>query len=360
MFSFATKLKVIDLSSVLAGPSVGMFLAEIGAEVIKVENPKTGGDVTRTWKNAQEAKDAPVSAYWSSINFGKKYISLNMADSADRLQLDAMLKDADLLITNFKSGDDVKFKLDFASLHARFPRLILASISGFDSTPERVAYDVVLQAETGFMYMNGTPGGPSVKMPVALMDVLAAHQLKEAVLCALLERHETGKGCAVNCSLEKAGVASLINQASNYLMSGVVAQKMGTLHPNIAPYGESFLCADQKEMVLAVGSDKQFQSLLRLLDLSEYLHDERFIDNPSRLANRTALQDLLAPAFQKLNGEELLAACIREHIPAGIVRSIDEVLSKEPALSMVREEHIEGVHTKRISSIAFDVTTPEA
>lgn len=358
MFSFASHLKVIDLSTVLAGPSVGMFFAEIGADVIKIENPKTGGDVTRTWKNAKEGKDAAVSAYWSSINFGKKYISLNIADEADRSRLDTLLMDADILITNFKAGDDKKFGLDFNALHARFPQLILASISGFDSTPERVAYDVVLQAETGFMYMNGTPGGPSVKMPVALMDVLAAHQLKEAVLCALLERHQTGKGCAVNCSLEKAGIASLINQASNYLMSGVVAQKMGTLHPNIAPYGESFICADGKEMVLAVGSDKQFQSLLRVLGLIEMISDARFIDNPSRLANRTALQEALAPAFQQRNAEELLSSFIRENIPSGIVRSIDEVLSKEPALSMIRKEAIEQVDTKRISSIAFDVTTP--
>jgi crotonobetainyl-CoA:carnitine CoA-transferase CaiB-like acyl-CoA transferase len=359
MFSFASYLKVIDLSTVLAGPSVGMFFAEIGADVIKIENPKTGGDVTRTWKNSKEAKDAAVSAYWSSINFGKKYVSLNIADAADRSVLDTMLIDADILITNFKAGDDTKFGLDFNSLHGRFPHLILASISGFDSTPERVAYDVVLQAETGFMYMNGTPGGPSVKMPVALMDVLAAHQLKEAVLCAILERHKTGKGCAVNCSLEKAGIASLINQASNYLMSGVVAEKMGTLHPNIAPYGESFICADGKEMVLAVGSDKQFQSLLRMLGLEEMISDARFKDNPSRLANRTALQEALAPAFQQRNAEELLTIFIRENIPSGIVRSIDEVLSREPSLSMIRQEAIEHVNTKRISSIAFEVIMPE-
>ena len=335
-----------------------MFFAEIGADVIKIENPKTGGDVTRTWKNAKEGKDDSVSAYWSSINFGKKYLSLNIADADDRATLDAMLVDADLLITNFKSGDDTKFGLDFPSLHVRFPKLILASISGFVSAPERVAYDVVLQAETGFMFMNGTPDGPSVKMPVALMDVLAAHHLKEAVLCALLERHHTGKGCAVNCSLEKAGIASLINQASNFLMSGVVAQKMGTLHPNIAPYGESFICADGKEMVLAVGSDKQFQSLLKLLALEALISDERFKDNPSRLANRAALQEVLTPAFQQKNAEELLRAFIRENIPSGIVRSIDEVLTKEPALSMIREEEVGHFNTKRISSIAFDVITP--
>ena len=181
-------LKVVELASVLAGPSVGMFFAELGAQVIKVEHPEHP-DVTRSWKIASENKEESASAYFSSINYKKEYIHLNLNKENDHFQLIELLKDTDILLTNFKKGDVEKFNLTDDLLLEVNPRLIHGKISGFGSDSDRVAYDLILQAETGFMSMNGTEDSGPVKMPVALIDVLAAHQLKEGILCALLERH---------------------------------------------------------------------------------------------------------------------------------------------------------------------------
>ena len=276
-------LKVCDLSTVLAGPSVGSFFAELGAEVIKIENPRTHGDVTRSWKLASEDSQSSVSAYFASVNVKKTYVWLDLIQ--DRERLNAYIAQSDILIANFKAEDYSKFGLEKDQLLALNPRLIIARLKGFDSDQNRVAYDIALQAETGFMYMNGTPESGPVKMPVALIDVLAAHQLKEGILSALLVRERTGKGMQVDCSLEKAALASLVNQATNYLMAGHIPQRMGSLHPNIAPYGEIFACADQKLLVLASGSDKQFVKICEILSIPETARDPRFATNQLRVIN---------------------------------------------------------------------------
>ncbi|MDX5404626.1 MAG: CoA transferase, partial [Bacteroidota bacterium] len=253
------ELTVVELASVLAGPSVGMFFAELGARVIKVESPS--GDVTRGWKLPDESPDSNVSAYFSSVNYHKEYVSLDLKDPSDREHLNAILKEADVLIQNWKEGDAEKFGLSAGSLMARFPKLIIADLSGFALETQRVAYDIVLQAETGWLSMTGHPGGGPAKLPVALIDLLAGHQLKEGILAALWQRERTGTGAQVAVSLEESALASLANQASNYLMCGNIPGPMGTAHPNIAPYGEIFRCRDDHPLLLAVGSDVQFQKL---------------------------------------------------------------------------------------------------
>lgn len=350
------ELKVVDLSTVLAGPSVATFFSELGADVIKIENPRTGGDVTRSWKLETENTNSNVSAYFSSINYKKKYIELDISTEEGYSVLLPLIQDADILITNFKHGDDKKFKLTPDEVQAINPFIIYARLKGFDSMPQRVAYDVVLQAETGFMHMNGTVDSGPVKMPVAMMDVLAAHQLKEGILCALIQKLKTGKGSTVECSLEKAGIASLVNQATNYLMAGHDAERMGSLHPNIAPYGEIFYGSDNKGIVLAVGSDKQFKTLCSILNAQILTREEKFANNQNRVIHRQELSDLLQSYFTMKKRDEWMDLLIMHQIPAGAIRRISEVMESNVAKTMILEEEIQGVYTKRIASVGFHLS----
>ena len=217
-------LKVLELASVLAGPAVGMFFAELGAEVTKVENPKVGGDVTRNWLSKGEQRKG-YSAYFSSVNWGKKHLMLDYSNPEELKQVLTLVADSDVIITNFKQGDDVKFGLDYRSLSAINSTLIYAQLNGFVSDPERPAFDAVLQAETGFMSMNGSEESGPIKMPVALIDVLAAHQMKEAILLGLINKLQNGKGALIEVSLEQAALASLANQATNWLMNKSIPQR---------------------------------------------------------------------------------------------------------------------------------------
>lgn len=348
-------LKVVDLSTVLAGPSVATFFAELGAQVVKIENPRTGGDVTRSWKLSNEEQASQISAYFSAVNFGKSYVWLNLADEQENERLFGYLDDADIVITNFKEGDAEKFGLTYEILSARNPKIIYASIEGYSSAKHRVAYDVVLQAETGFMHMNGEANGPATKMPVALIDVLAAHQLKEAILLALYKRSLEHTGSHVWVSLEKAALASLANQATNFLMAGHIPQRMGSLHPNIAPYGETFAGSDGKWLVLAIGSEKQFHLLCESLGLEILIHDARFGSNQERVKHRETLAALLKDKIALQPREHWLTIFHEKQIPAGAIRTMDEVMAQPVAQSMWLEETLDGIHTKRMASVAFEM-----
>lgn len=348
-------LRVLDLSTVLAGPSVASFFAELGADVTKVENPTTNGDVTRTWKLPGETKDSRISAYFASVNFGKKYVWLDLKNEHDKLRIDEFIMTSDVVITNFKKGDDIKFGLTTSRIFELNPGVIQAKISGYAGDSDRIAYDVVLQAESGFMYMNGTPESGPVKMPVALIDVLAAHQLKEGILCALLQREKSGRGSIVECSLEKAALASLANQASNFLMTGHIPQRLGSLHPNIAPYGEIMTCKDDKQLVLAVGSDKQFLLLCTALGIPQLAGDPQFSSNPSRVVNRKVLFEKISPAFRSKTRIEWNTIFNHSQIPAGAILNLEEVFAGPVAQSMVISESIDGIETSRVSSVAFEI-----
>lgn len=345
-------LKVIDLSTVLAGPSVATFFSEVGAQVIKVEHPHHV-DVTRTWKLPAEPAEQAVSAYFSSINYRKEYRSLDLTQATDHASFIDLIKDADLLISNFKFGDAEKLKIVDEALLTLNPRLIIGKINGYGAESDRVAYDLILQAETGFMSMNGTPESGPIKMPVALIDVLAAHHLKEGVLLALYERMQSGKGKVVSVSLYDAAISSLTNQASNYLMASHVPQRIGSLHPNIAPYGELFKTSDGAWITFAIGSDQHFEKLCSVLGLSELPIDERFRDNQNRVVNRSALRAILQTHIDSWHSVELLSKLNALHVPAGKVRALDEVFDDPAAQAMVRSEIIDGIPTKRVSSIAF-------
>lgn len=345
-------LNVIDCSTVLAGPSVGTFFAELGAQVLKIENPGIP-DVTRSWKLPTENPDSTTSAYFSSVNYRKNYAQLNFNNTDDLSKLAEHVASADIFLSNFKKGDDQKFGITDTWLHELNPRLIIGKISGFGSESDRVAYDLILQAETGFMSMNGTPGSGPVKMPVALIDVLAAHQLKEGILCALLERTQTNRGKVVSVSLYDAAVCSLANQASNFLMENHIPQRIGSLHPNIAPYGELFTTSDKHLITFAIGSQRHFELLCNLLNLPQLPADNRFSRNVDRVTNRTVLAQLIQEQINRLTFAAIRQYCLDHHVPMGEVKSLDRVFENQQARDLIREEKIDNHSTKRVTQIAF-------
>jgi len=345
-------LTVIDASTVLAGPSVGTFFAELGANVIKVENPNIP-DVTRSWKLENEDQESPISAYFSSVNYGKNEVALDLKKPSDNAAFLELIETADILISNFKHGDETKLGIEDDRLHAINPRLIIGKINGFGEESDRVAYDLILQAETGFMSMNGTPESGPVKMPVALIDVLAGHQLKEALLLALLERSTTGKGTVVSVSLYDAAVCSLMNQASNYLMAGKIPELIGSAHPNISPYGELFTTLDGDTVTFAVGSNAHFVKLCQFLKLEQLIADERFSENIHRVKNRGALREIIEEKVKQLHTEAILQTLIAVNVPVAKVKDLREVFEDEAAESLIREEQNSGKTTKRVTSIAF-------
>lgn len=348
-------LLVIETAGVLAGPAVGMFFAELGATVIKLENQRAGGDVTRKWKLPSEDPTSPVSAYFSSVNWGKEHRFVDLSSTKDREVFDALLAKADVLITNHLAADAEKLGLQRERLRGLNPRLIHGHVKGFADQPNRPAFDVVLQAETGYISMTGSDDDHLAKLPIALIDVLAAHQLKEGVLLALLQRSTTGHGAYVEVSLEEAALTGLINQASNWLMAGAVAKPIGTLHPNIAPYGEVFTCADGGRIILAVGSDAQFRALCNTLGLAFVADMAAFATNVMRVRNRHELAQTLASPIASLDRTELLDRLVQAEVPAGAVNRIDEALSSPAAKAMVNEAVIDGQPTRRIRGNAFRI-----
>lgn len=350
-------LKVIELANVLAGPAAGMFFAELGADVIKIENKATNGDVTRSWKLPSEDKNKNTSAYYASVNWNKKSLFVDIKNEQEKTKVYELIKDADIVISNYKAGDGVKLGMDHETLKKINPGLIYAHLSGFGENSSRTAFDIVLQAETGFMFMNGTAESGPIKMPVALIDILAAHQLKEGILVALINKIKTGKGSKVTVSLYDSAIASLANQATNWLMAGHDPQPVGSLHPNIAPYGEIFPTSDNKLIVLAIGSDKQFRQLCSILKTDALVEQENFSSNTSRVKNRNELFKILQPEIRKQNSKELLDAFIANDVPAGCIRSVKEVLGTENAKKLILSEKGEfGESTERIRSTIFNIT----
>ena len=343
-------LEVFDLSTVLAGPSVASFFAELGAKVTKIEHP-IHGDVTRSWRIPGEKQE--VTSYFSSINFRKEYITKDLTLPSDYSWLLDRLPTVDVLIMNFKSSDYLKFNLTKEKLHAINPRLIIGSISGFGDNSDRVAYDLILQAESGIMAMNGAPDGSPTKMPIALIDVLAAHQLKEALLLAILKREKTNLGSWVSVSLYDAAVCSLVNQASAFLMNGIIPTRMGSLHPNIAPYGEIFRTKDKKLVTFAVGSDRQFQTLCKVLGCELISSNLDYETNEDRVKNRIKLMEELAPYVLMYEAKELSDLTLEHLIPLGIIKSLNEVFETLEAKALIREETQGITSTKRVTQLAF-------
>lgn len=346
-------LKVIELAGVLAGPSVGYFFAELGASVVKIENPKTNGDVTRSWKLKSEDAKSPTSAYFWSVNAFKEFVSLDITIPSQLQKLYDLIKEADIVITNYKAGDDEKLKVDYKTLSALNPKLIVAAINGFGEGSPRTAYDLILQAESGFMSINGESNSKALKMPVALIDLLAGHQLKEAILIALLQRYQTNKGCRVSVSLFDSAIASLANQATNWLIGNTLPRPLGSIHPNIAPYGELFETKDGQLVTFAIGSNKQFRQLCELIQFNSLANDPKYASNHLRVNNRTQLYALLYDYIKHFNFRDLFKLCLEREIPIGKIRNLKEVFELPEAKAMIRHFEADKKKYDVVSGIAF-------
>ncbi|HYE79616.1 MAG TPA: CaiB/BaiF CoA-transferase family protein [bacterium] len=342
-------LTVVELASVLAGPLVGQFLAELGADVLKIEHPGTG-DVTRSWKGPTEDPFMDTSAYFAAANWGKSSRLLDLTSPAGQAELLDLTARADIVLASYKPGDAPRLGADYVTLSRHNPRLIYAHLTGYGTHTDRAGYDAVLQAETGFMYLNAAVDeagriGPPQKMPVALVDVLASHQLKEGILTALYRRALTGQGALIEVSLVQSALASLANQATSWLVAGANPQPLGSEHPSIVPYGTILTAADGQQLVLAVGSDRQFALLMDVLNHPDIAHDERFQTNPARVRHRKELNAILRSLVSRLNGTDLLTRLHQRHVPAGAVLDVAQALAsphaeplllRDPASSQAR------------------------
>ncbi len=347
-------LKVLELASVLAGPSVGMFFAELGAIVYKIENVTTHGDVTRKWKLPKENADTDISGYFSCVNWGKLSFAIDLCQQDGLKIIYDLVAECDIVLVSYKPGDAEKLKVDYPTLKKYNEKLIYSHITGYGLQNPRAGFDAIIQAESGFTYMNGQPDGPPTKMPVALMDVLAAHHLKEAILLALYYREKTGKGQYIEASLFKAGVSSLANQATNWLVGKAIPQRMGSDHPNIVPYGTIFKTADGKEIVLAAGTDKQYHQLIATLGRPDLATDCKFEKNHGRVIHKEEINGIIQDLIIKYTRDEILEILQMKRIPAGGVFNMQEVFEVPEAKPMLLAGSYEsGMEIQGVRSIAF-------
>ena len=320
-------IKVIELARILAGPWAGQTLADLGAEVIKVEAPE--GDDTRRWGPPFIERDDDTSAaYFHATNRGKKSVTVDFRTPEGQQTVRRLVADADVLIENFKVGGLAKYGLDYASLHAVNPRLIYCSITGFGQTgpyAHRAGYDFIIQGMAGLMSVTGEPDGQPQKVGVAVTDVFTGIYSATAILAALVQRGRTGQGQHIDMALMDVAVSTMANQALNYLTTGVAPVKMGNAHPNLAPYAV-FDCADGW-IILATGNDSQFRKLCDLLGLTEMATDPAFATNALRIAARVAMTQAITEATLRWQKSALLAACETAGVPAGPINSLNEVFA---------------------------------
>ncbi|MBY6018346.1 CoA transferase [Halomonas denitrificans] len=322
-------IRVLDLSRVLAGPWAGQLLADLGAEVIKVERPERGDD-TRHWGPPfLEGPDGPLeSAYFLCANRGKRSVCLDLASAEGQWRCRELAAQCDVVIENFKVGDAARMGLDYPSLCADNPGLIYCSITGFGQTGpyrHRPGYDLLVQAMGGLMSITGAPEGEPQKVGVALTDIMTGLYATVGILAAVNERQRSGLGQHIDLALLDVTAATLANQATNALVGGLNPGRLGNAHPNIVPY-QSFVCADG-ELVLAVGNDAQFGRLCELLGMAEWATDLRYATNAARVAHRSELVPALARAFLAADRDHWLAKLEQAGIPAGPINSVQEVFA---------------------------------
>ncbi len=340
-------LKVVELARILAGPWAGQLLADLGAEVIKVEAP--GGDDTRTWgppfiKNGDEE----TAAYYHACNRGKRSVVIDFRTDDGRAELLELIRSADVLIENFKVGGLAKYGLDYDSLKAENPRLIYCSITGFGQTgpyAHRAGYDYIIQGMSGLMSVTGEPDGQPQKVGVAVTDIYTGLYASNAILAALHQRTSTGRGQHIDLALLDVAVATTANQAMNYLATGQSPQRLGNAHPNIVPY-QVFEVSDG-HMIIAVGNDSQFKALCGVLGLGELADDPKYATNPARLKNRDQLVPQLAAALKSFARDRMLQACEDAGVPAGPINTMEDVFADPQVIARGLQLDLNGVPSVR-------------
>jgi crotonobetainyl-CoA:carnitine CoA-transferase CaiB-like acyl-CoA transferase len=326
-------VRVADFSRVLAGPLCTMVLADLGADVVKVERPGAG-DETRSWGPPFVADDA---AYFLSVNRNKRSVALDLSSEEGRRAARALALRSDVLVENFRPGLMDRFGLGHEDLRAEHPGLVYCSITarGGEADPALAGYDLAMQALTGLMSITGAPGGEPTKVGVALLDVVAGLYAVAGILAALRARDRTGEGQRVEVSLFDAGVASLVNQAANHLLGGIVPGRMGNEHPNIVPY-QAFRASD-RPFVLAAGNDELFARACGAIGRPDLARDPRFASNGDRVRNRTALSAELEEALAREPAAEWLRRLAEAGVPAAPDRTQDEVFSSPQGAAVTTE-----------------------
>jgi crotonobetainyl-CoA:carnitine CoA-transferase CaiB-like acyl-CoA transferase len=312
-------LLVADFSRILAGPYCTMLLADLGADVVKVESP--AGDDTRTWVPPVRGD---VSTYYLAINRNKRAVVLDLRNDDDRAAAVELARRADVFIENFKPGGLARFGLDFDTVSAANPGIIYTSISGFGTSPQAVAipgYDLMVQAISGLMSLTGDPDGPAYRAGISVFDVMAGLHASVGILAALQHRNRTGEGQHVEVSLLASALSGLVNHTSAYVSGGVVPFRMGNAHPSLFPY-EPLPTADG-ELIVIAGNDSQFRVLAKILDLPDLLGDPRFEHNQDRTANRDALRPILVERLTTRTSKEWFDDLIAAGVPCAPINTID-------------------------------------
>ena len=335
-------LRVIELARILAGPWAGQTLADLGAEVIKVESRM--GDDTRTWGPPfVKTGDETNAAYYHSCNRGKQSVSLDFKDDADLQKLKDLIATSDILIENFKVGGLDKYGLDYNTLHNDYPSLIYCSITGFGQTgpyAKRAGYDFLMQGMSGLMSITGEPEGQPQKVGVAVTDIFTGLYAVIAVQAALRSRDTTGVGQHIDLSLLDVATATTANQAMNYLTTGISPNRKGNNHPNIVPY--CAVSTKDGHIILAVGNDNQFENFSKIFDADWYQKD-KFSTNPARLKNRDELLNLIEKNTRNFSSLTLLSECEKFGVPAGPINTLEEVFNDPQILHRGMKIDLHGV-----------------
>jgi crotonobetainyl-CoA:carnitine CoA-transferase CaiB-like acyl-CoA transferase len=309
---------VADFSRILAGPYATMLLADMGADVIKVEGP--AGDDTRTWIPPEREG---VSTYYLGINRGKRSIALDLRDETDAEAARELARRADVLIENFKPGGLARYGLDYESVRAANPGLIYSSITGFGAGKGShvPGYDLMVQAMSGLMSLTGDPDGPPYRAGISVFDVMAGNHALIGILAALRHRDRTGEGQLVEVNLLSSALTGLVNHSSAYVAGGVVPYRMGNAHPSVFPY-EPLPTADD-DIIIAAANDRQFRKLCEVLDIPEVADDPRFARNVDRTANREELRPLLLERLARRGAVEWFEELVAVGVPCGPIQTID-------------------------------------
>ncbi len=339
-------LRVLELARILAGPWCGQLLADLGADVIKVERPGEGDD-TRHWGppfvTAADGSDLSA-AYYHACNRGKRSVAIDIASVEGQARVRALAAKADVVIENYKVGGLAKYGLDAAALRVRNPRLIVCSITGFGQTgpyAHRAGYDFIVQGMGGIMSLTGEPDGAPQKSGVAIADLFTGVYSAVAILAALQQRGQTGAGAHLDMALLDTQVGVLGNQALNWMASGVVPQRMGNGHVNLAPY-QSFPTADG-DLIVAVGNDRQFAKLCAVLGTPALAEDARFATNPARVRNRAALLPPIVAETVTWTSADLLAALEKAGVPVGPVNRVDQVFADRQVIARGMQISVDGL-----------------
>jgi crotonobetainyl-CoA:carnitine CoA-transferase CaiB-like acyl-CoA transferase len=336
------RLRILDFSRVLAGPLATMTLADLGAEVTKVERPGSGDD-TRSWGPPHDA--AGEATYFQAVNRNKRSLALDLRDPEDLAEARRLALAADVVVENFRPDLMDELGLGYEELARENPRLVYCSVTGFGGTgpgAELPGYDLLVQALGGLMSVTGEPDGEPLKVGVALVDVIAGLYAALGILAALEHRRESGEGQLVEVDLLSALLAALVNQSSAYTVAGVVPGRMGNRHPSIAPY--ELLRCGEGEIVLAVGNDRQFADLCEVLGEPELASDDRFATNPARVEHRDELRPLLEKALAPRPAADWVEQLRPRRVPAGVVNGIGAAfdfaaeIGLDPVVEIPRED----------------------